>query len=51
MIEIIPTGTFDEWQQALDTEFSKSAESFIRIGYLLKWPEIQIFLRIHRMPM
>lgn len=36
MIEIIPTGTFDEWQQALDTEFSKSAESFIRIGYLLK---------------
>lgn len=36
MIETIPTGTFDEWQQALDTEFSKSAESFIRIGYLLK---------------
>ena len=36
MIEIIPTGTFDEWQQALDTEFSKTAESFIRIGYLLK---------------
>ena len=36
MIEIIPTGTFNEWQQALDTEFSKSAESFIRIGYLLK---------------
>lgn len=36
MIEIIHTGTFDEWQQALDTEFSKSAESFIRIGYLLK---------------
>ena len=36
MIEIIPTGTFDEWQQSLDTEFSKSAESFIRIGYLLK---------------
>ena len=36
MIEKIPTGTFDEWQQALDTEFSKSAESFIRIGYLLK---------------
>ena len=36
MIEIMPTGTFDEWQQALDTEFSKSAESFIRIGYLLK---------------
>ena len=36
MIEIIPTGTFDEWQQALDTEFSKSAESFIRIGYPLK---------------
>lgn len=36
MIEIIPTGTFNEWQQALDAEFSKSAESFIRIGYLLK---------------
>ena len=36
MTEIIPTGTFDEWQQALDTEFSKSAESFIKIGYLLK---------------
>lgn len=36
MIEIIPTGTFDEWQQALDTEFCKTAESFIRIGYLLK---------------
>lgn len=36
MIEIIPTGTFNEWQQALDAEFSKSVESFIRIGYLLK---------------
>lgn len=36
MIEIIRTDTFSEWQQALDTEFSKSAESFIRIGYLLK---------------
>lgn len=35
-MEIMNTGTFTEWQQALDTEFSKSAESFIRIGYLLK---------------
>lgn len=40
MIEIISKNktkeSFNEWQQALDEEFSKSAESFIRIGYLLK---------------
>lgn len=36
MTEIVNTETFDEWQQALDSEFNKSAESFIRIGYLLK---------------
>ncbi|MGN1188250.1 MAG: hypothetical protein ACI4R6_07125, partial [Lachnospiraceae bacterium] len=28
--------TFNEWQQDLDTELVKSAESFVRIGYLLK---------------
>ena len=28
--------TFDEWQQELDTELTKTAEGFVRIGYLLK---------------
>lgn len=30
------TKTFSEWQQELDTELVKSAESFVKIGYLLK---------------
>lgn len=33
-MEIITT--FDEWQQELDTELTKTAEGFVRIGYLLK---------------
>lgn len=28
--------TFNEWQQELDTELVKSAEGFVKIGYLLK---------------
>mgnify|MGYP001218621002 FL=1 len=36
MNEIRYTKTFSEWQQELDTELVKSAESFVKIGYLLK---------------
>lgn len=36
MNEIQYTKTFSEWQQELDTELVKSAESFVKIGYLLK---------------
>lgn len=36
MNDITYNKTFNEWQQELDTELVKSAESFIRIGYLLK---------------
>lgn len=36
MNEIRYTKTFNEWQQELDTELVKSAESFVKIGYLLK---------------
>ncbi len=36
MNEVLYTKTFDEWQQELDTELVKSAESFVKIGYLLK---------------
>ncbi len=36
MNEIRYTKTFSEWQHELDTELVKSAESFVRIGYLLK---------------
>nr|DAZ62131.1 MAG TPA: protein of unknown function (UPF0137) [Caudoviricetes sp.] len=36
MNEVLYTKTFNEWQQELDTELVKSAESFVKIGYLLK---------------
>lgn len=36
MNEIVYNKTFSEWQQELDTELVKSAEGFVRIGYLLK---------------
>lgn len=36
MNEVLYTKTFSEWQQELDTELVKSAESFVKIGYLLK---------------
>lgn len=36
MNEVIYSKTFAEWQQELDTELVKSAESFVKIGYLLK---------------
>lgn len=36
MNEVLYTKTFNEWQQELDTELVKSAESFVNIGYLLK---------------
>lgn len=36
MNDITYNKTFNEWQQELDTELVKSAESFVRIGYLLK---------------
>ena len=36
MNEVLYTKTFREWQQELDTELVKSAESFVKIGYLLK---------------
>ena len=36
MNEVLYTNTFNEWQQELDTELVKSAESFVKIGYLLK---------------
>lgn len=36
MNELAYTKTFTEWQQELDTELTKSAEGFVRIGYLLK---------------
>lgn len=36
MNEITYNKTFFEWQQELDTELVKSAEGFVKIGYLLK---------------
>lgn len=36
MNEIMYDKTFFEWQQELDTELVKSAEGFVKIGYLLK---------------
>lgn len=36
MNEVLYTKSFSEWQQELDTELVKSAESFVKIGYLLK---------------
>ena len=36
MNEVLYTKTFSEWQRELDTELVKSAESFVKIGYLLK---------------
>lgn len=36
MNEVLYIKTFNEWQQELDTELVKSAESFVKIGYLLK---------------
>ena len=36
MNEVLYTKTFNEWQQELDTELVKSAQSFVKIGYLLK---------------
>lgn len=36
MNEVLYTKTFSEWQQELDTELVRSAESFVKIGYLLK---------------
>lgn len=36
MNKVLYTKTFNEWQQELDTELVKSAESFVKIGYLLK---------------
>lgn len=36
MNELTYNKTFFEWQQELDTELVKSAEGFVKIGYLLK---------------
>ncbi|MGN0319860.1 MAG: hypothetical protein ACI4D1_03020 [Lachnospira sp.] len=36
MNEVIYSKIFAEWQQELDTELFKSAEGFVKIGYLLK---------------
>lgn len=36
MNELTYNKTFNEWQQELDTELVKSAEGFVKIGYLLK---------------
>ncbi len=36
MNEVLYTKSFSEWQQELDIELVKSAESFVKIGYLLK---------------
>lgn len=35
-MEEIVTGTYLEYKKTLDTELAKTAESFVRIGYLLK---------------
>ena len=32
MNEVLYTKTFNEWQQELDTELVKSAESFVKIS-------------------
>ena len=36
MNELIYSKSFNEWESELNTELTKSAESFVRIGYLLK---------------
>ena len=36
MNEIVYSKTYTEYKRELDAELSKSAESFVRIGYLLK---------------
>ena len=36
MNELIYSKSFNEWESELNTELTRSAESFVRIGYLLK---------------
>ena len=36
MNELIYNKSFNEWESELNTELTRSAESFVKIGYLLK---------------
>lgn len=36
MADIVTAGTYQEFKRTLDTELAKTAESFVRIGWLLK---------------